>query len=249
MNATQLFRDGRLKDAIEALGAEVRQNPADPRRRTFLFELLCFAGEYERARKHLNVLAKANPEAEVGAVLYLSALAAEQIRQDRFTARQFPPVPAETGAAPRAGVLNGKPFRTFEDADPRIGNRLEAFVAGEYLWLPFEHIGSIRMEPPKQLRDLMWASAVVTAGPDFKGKELGEVLLPVLCPLSWQHPSDAVKLGRETQWQASDGETVPAGQKLFVVDGEEVISLLEIRELEFVPSGESKTDSASGTAV
>ena len=57
MNPQELYQAGRLSDAIKALSAELRDNPTDPRRRTFLFELLCFAGEYERADKQLEVLA------------------------------------------------------------------------------------------------------------------------------------------------------------------------------------------------
>ena len=40
MNSRQLFDAGKLNAAIEALGAELRDNPTDAQRRTFLFELL-----------------------------------------------------------------------------------------------------------------------------------------------------------------------------------------------------------------
>jgi len=56
MSPQELYRAGRLTDAIKALSAELRDNPTDIRRRTFLFELLCFAGEYDRADKQLEVL-------------------------------------------------------------------------------------------------------------------------------------------------------------------------------------------------
>jgi type VI secretion system protein ImpE len=49
MNAAELYREGRLDEAIEALGQALRDSPEDTRRRTFLFELLCFAGNYDRA--------------------------------------------------------------------------------------------------------------------------------------------------------------------------------------------------------
>src|SRR6266481_6109993 len=47
MTAKELYREGKLTAAIQALGAELRDNPTDAQRRTFLFELLCFAGEYD----------------------------------------------------------------------------------------------------------------------------------------------------------------------------------------------------------
>jgi type VI secretion system protein ImpE len=109
------------------------------------------------------------------------------------------------------------------------------FIAGEYVWLPFAHIGSLTLGPPRYLRDLLWASATVTAGPALQGQEFGEVLLPILYPFSSNHERDAVKLGRETDWVLSDEENieVPFGQKLLVLDGERSIPILEIRSLQF----------------
>ena len=91
MTAKQLFQAGQLNEALKALAAEVRDNPTDRQRRTFLFELLCFAGEYDRAEKHLHVLAQGGGNAEMGAVLYFSALHAERTRLQKFNG-----VPAET---------------------------------------------------------------------------------------------------------------------------------------------------------
>jgi len=236
MNTQELFRAGRLADALKALGAEVRDNPADARRRTFLFELLCFAGEFERADKQLEVLGQAGPNSEIGVLLYRSALYAERQRQDLFARGEYPKPPESPGPTV-TGTFNGKPFISFSDADPRIGPRLEVFAAGTYLLLPLEHIASIRMEPPKRLRDLLWTPAAVKGKPSFKGAELGEVLLPVLAPSSWQHADEAVKLGRATVWEQRDGsdEEVPFGQKMWLVDDEE-IPFLELRTLEFGPA-------------
>jgi type VI secretion system protein ImpE len=58
------------------------------------------------------------------------------------------------------------------------------------------------------------------------------VLLPVLSPLSWKHSDDAVRLGRSTEWQDHAGQSIPLGQKLFLVDDEE-LPILEIRHIEF----------------
>ncbi|MBV8551424.1 MAG: tetratricopeptide repeat protein [Acidobacteriaceae bacterium] len=232
MKADELVRSGRLDEAIQVLVAELRDQPADSRRRTFLFELLCFAGQYDRAEKHLSLLAQTNQDTEVGALLYRSALAAERKRHGIFELHDYPAHRGGTKPS-RAGTLNGKPFRSIEDFDPRIGPRLEMFVAGEYVWLPFEHIGSIRMSAPRYLRDTLWATAIVQTGPSFKGQEFGEVLLPVLSPFSWQHDRDEVKLGRATDWKQVGEELIPFGQKLFLIDDEEAVPMLEIRELTF----------------
>jgi type VI secretion system protein ImpE len=232
MTVKELFRAGKLNEAIQALGGELRDRPTDTQRRTFLFEMLCFAGEYSRAEKHLSILGDANVDAGVGALLFRSALMAERKRQAFFESKDYEKAtPLES--KPRTGKLNGEPFQTIEDADPRIGPRLEVFIAGEYIWLPFEHIGSLSMEAPKLLRDMLWPSAVVTAGPALKGQDFGEVILPAIYPFSWKHTRDSVKLGRETDWAEQDGVAVASGQKLLILDGEREIPFLEIRSLQF----------------
>ena len=52
-----------------------------------------------------------------------------------------------------------------------------------------------------------------------------------------------MRLGRITDWREEDGEVLPAGQKLFLVDGEEV-PLLEVRTLEFNSSTSAAGESA-----
>src|SRR6202162_3445751 len=135
MNPQELYRAGRLSDAIKALSAELRDNPGDTRRRTFLFELLCFAGEYERADKQLEVLAQAGPSSEMGVLLYRSALFAERQRHDLFERKEFPAEKVDSEAE-RGGMANGNPFTSFSDADPRTGAMLEIFAAGKCLCVP-----------------------------------------------------------------------------------------------------------------
>ncbi|HEX7942133.1 MAG TPA: type VI secretion system accessory protein TagJ [Gemmatimonadaceae bacterium] len=234
MRARALFQAGKLDEAIESLGAELRSDPTDAQRRTFLFELLCFAGQYDRAEKQLDVLARGGAQAGMGALLYRSAMHADRTRQAMFRAGDFP-----RGTAPErpvSGTLNGTPFASITDADPRVGARLEVFAAGQYTWIPLAHIATVRMGAPARLRDLLWISAVVRTGPDFKGVDLGEVLLPVMSPLSAEYADDAVRLGRVTEWlELDDGMQVPVGQKMLLVDGEE-FPLLEVRELDITPA-------------
>jgi type VI secretion system protein ImpE len=247
MNATELYRAGRLGEAIQALGAALRDDPADVQRRTFLFELLCFAGEFDRAEKQLDILAGGGPEAEIGTLVYRGALNAERTRQEMFAEDRLP----EGGPVPRpvGGTLNGQPFTSLVDADPRIGGRLELFAAGQYMWIPLQHVESIRMEPPRQLRDLLWAPALVRTGPAFDGLELGEVLIPVLSPLAGRHSDPEVRLGRVTEWEAlDDGTEIPVGQKLFLADGEEV-PLLELRELIIVPTPAPQAEEVSNVVA
>ncbi len=237
MDAAQLYRAGRLAEAIDAVGAELRKHPTDTKRRTFLFELLCFAGEYDRAQKQLEILAGASKDAAAGALLYHAALHAERTRQELFEKKEYPGAnDEEQEVEPISGTLNGNPFTSISDADPRIGARLEIFAAGNCLWLPFKHVAEVVIEEPKRLRDLLWIPARVRPAAGFEAMELGEVLTPALAPLTWQYPDDNVRLGRATVWVEDDGREVPVGQKMLLVDGEE-FPYLEVRKLEFRPAG------------
>jgi type VI secretion system protein ImpE len=232
MTARELLQEGKLNEAIEALGAELRNNPADTQRRTFLFELLCFAGLYDRAEKQLDILAQGGRNAELGSLVYRSALNAEKMRQEFFTKKDYqlrPPAPAKEFS----GSLNGRAFSTFADADPRIGKRLEFFLGGAYMWIALSDVASLQIQQPKRLRDLLWAPAILKPAEGFRGIELGEVLMPVTTVFSYNAEQDAIRLGRETAWvEEESGNALPVGQKLFLVDGEE-IPLLDIRSLEF----------------
>lgn len=235
MDAATLYRAGKLDEAIEAAGTRLRGDPTDLNGRTFLFELLSFAGEYDRAEKQLDVVARGSSDAEMGAWLYRSALHAEKLRQEMFETDSLPAGGPEPG--PPAGALNGDAFASLVDADPRIGARLELFAAGQYTWIPMNQIESVTASPPKRLRDLLWIPAQVTVAPEYTGTDLGEVLIPAMTPGASQHDDDLVRLGRMTDWLDVDGgQQAPVGQKLWLVDGEE-FPLLELRELRIGPQG------------
>lgn len=136
VTAKELFAAGKVREAEKVLTAYLRDHPSDKAQRTFLFELLCFAGEYARAERQLAVLAGGSVESETGAIVYYAALHAEKTRHELFEKQAFPIGVAESPS----GKLNGKPFTDIRDADPDIGSRLEVFAAGSYVWIPFQHL-------------------------------------------------------------------------------------------------------------
>jgi type VI secretion system protein ImpE len=230
VKAKELFDAGQVREAAKEITNYLRDHPMDVAQRIFLFELLCFSGDYARAEKQLGVLAQGNADRELGAVLYYAALHAEKTRHELFEKQTFP---KDQAAASAAGTLNGKPFQSLSDADPDLGARLEVFAAGAYLWIPFEHIATLEMEAPKRLRDTLWTPAFVTTGPSFQGTDIGEVLIPAVYPFSWKSPNESVWLGRVTEWAGDDeGNEYPSGQKTLLLDGEE-IPFLEVRSLKF----------------
>ena len=112
MTSKQLFDAGKVCEAERQLTAYLRDHPADVGQRTFLFELLCFAGEYDRAEKQLSALSQGSKEAELGTILYYSALHAEKTRHRIFETQQFPEsIPAHSPP----GTLNGRPFQSLRD--------------------------------------------------------------------------------------------------------------------------------------
>src|ERR1700733_5811634 len=115
--AKRLFDEGKVREAQKELAAYLREHPADTAQRTFLFELLCFSGDYDRAEKQLGAVPQASSQTELGAVLYYSALHAERLRHGIFERQEFP---ANTSSTSPSGKLNGKSFKALQDADPDI---------------------------------------------------------------------------------------------------------------------------------
>jgi type VI secretion system protein ImpE len=241
-NAAQLIEAGQVRQAIESLAGHLRNAPTDVAARTSLFETLVIAGELDRAEKHLNLLAGASEQAKIGAILYFSAIHAERERHAMYKNQTFP---RTTVSSRVSGKLNGKPFSEIRDADNDLGARLEVFGAGQYMWIPFEYIASIRIEEPKRLRDILWTPAFIRTGAKFRGAELGEVLLPAIYPFSFTFPDESVWLGRQTLWVEDEGSSYPLGQKILIADGEEV-PLLSIRTLEIDQPEDGETNPNPG---
>src|SRR5262249_44059097 len=59
-------------------------------RRVFLGELLCFAGDFERADKQLDALGQLVPEAALGVALFRQLVRGEQARQQFFSEGRVP---------------------------------------------------------------------------------------------------------------------------------------------------------------
>jgi len=231
--AQDLLKAGKLTDAIQAVIQTVRDHPTDDKARTFLFELLCFVGEYDRAEKHLDALLENKTETLHGSLLYKAALHAQRTRENFYANREYKNTSASTAPAVSA-TINGKQYASVRDADPRIGARLEVFAGGSFMWVPFQHLERVEIEKPRRLRDLLWAPARVVSAATFT-EDLGDVLLPAVTAEATRDESEAVKLGRETYFGVDeDGLEIPVGQKLLLADDEE-IPLLEVRELVFVP--------------
>lgn len=83
-NAREHFEAGRLAEAIAAMNDEVRSHPTDIDQRGFLAELLCLAGNLERADVQLDAIGQQNPKLAVGVSLSRQLIRAEQARRQFF---------------------------------------------------------------------------------------------------------------------------------------------------------------------
>ena len=126
-----------------------------------------------------------------------------------------------------AGEVDGEAFDWIADADPRLGPMLEAIVNGRYYWVPFHRIAEIRLEPPVDLRDLVWMPA------ELEWANGGEAvaLIPARYPGSEKAADPLLRLARKTEWtEAGAGLFVGTGQRMLATDGGEH-PLMQIEKL------------------
>jgi type VI secretion system protein ImpE len=258
----ELLDAGDLKAAIEALTQEVREAPADAHRRTFLFELLAFAGEWDRAEKQIAAAAGTDAPGQLAAGVYRGLLQAERDRALVFAGRARPhflrPAPAwvEKSLAALGQMSEGNfaAARTLldeaEEERPALSGRrggaaFEDFrdaddVFGGVVEMVFQ--GRYVWFPLEQARGLEPTPPKKLRDLIWPGARItaddgttGDVFLFALYPGSSAHSDDLVKLGRMTDWKTL-AEDLQAGLGLrsFFVDGEDV-SVFELGPVEFDP--------------
>ncbi|MGF1580236.1 MAG: type VI secretion system accessory protein TagJ [Gemmataceae bacterium] len=269
MSATELYKQGLLSDAIQAQVDEVKDAPTDHNLRIFLFELLVFAGDLERARKHLDLVMYEDPDQQLAVVQYKQLIDTELERRKVFAGDATPTFLAEIPThselrlkaiaalkqsntdeavqlleqAQQAtpvikATLNGKAVELVQDCDDVLGTNLEVMFKGQYCWVPLEQVATLRMNPPKTPRDLIWFPARL----DTQDDSSGEVFLPVLYIDSHVQDDEKIRLGQATEFT----ESTPIrgyGSRLFLA-GDDGISLLEWREIDVEPNepAEEKSD-------
>lgn len=135
-------------------------------------------------------------------------------------------------AAPAtAGSIDGQPFAWIADADPRIGPVLEAIVNGKYYWVPVQRLSRIVLDPPADLRDMVWMPATLT----FANGGENVALIPSRYPGTEASGDHQLQLARRTEWRDLGAETYAGlGQRMLATDQGEY-ALLDIREISLSP--------------
>ena len=90
MDARQRLHDGDARGALDALKQEVRKAPRDAPLRTFLFQMFCIFGEWDRALAQLTVAAELDPIALPMAETYRTLIRCELVRQGVFGGTRTP---------------------------------------------------------------------------------------------------------------------------------------------------------------
>lgn len=260
MHAKELLDAGQLSAAIEQLTQEVRAHPTDGRQRIFLFELLCFAGDYQRAARQLDVIGHQNATMALGVQVYRSILTAEEARQRLFAEGRrpdflFDPPPyvslhlealqrLRVDRSDEAEALLEQSVHARPSLHARLDGRLcEDFRDADDLLAPFLEVivgGRYVWLPFTQILHLHIAPPrrlrdLLWASATLESPygPVGEVFLPVLYVGSSTHTDERVRLGRMTDWQRlSAGLVRGVGQRLFLADGEDR-AMLEARDIEF----------------
>jgi type VI secretion system protein ImpE len=260
-NATELYKAGKLPEAVAAALEAVKAAPADRGKRFFLAELLVFSGDLERADKQLDVLFKPDAQDLPMVTLFRQLIRAETARREFYTQGRVPEflkppsdcvklhleasINVREGKLAEAAALIAKA----EDSRPR--------VAGTCDDKPFDEIRDLDDLTAPVIEVLTangtyyhipWESIeLIEFHAPERARDLywrpahmvvtegpdGIVYVPALYHGSHAEVDNAFKLGRGTDYRGGDGTPFRGtGQRELMV-GEDALPILGIREIEF----------------
>lgn len=258
--AKTLLAANDVHGAIAAAISHVKNKPTDTAARTFLFELLIFAGEFDRAEKQLDVLGQQNANSLIGTQVYRQCIAAEKMRQKTFRADHVPEFITAKPAyvqflldAIRALRNNnaGEAAQKLEESEtarPAIGgkandvefqdfrdyNDLTASVLEVFLKGQYVWIPLEFVEKLEIQKPQSLRDVLWTQAKIelFDGTG-GEIHLPAIYVDSFKHDDGEVKLGKATDWiELAPNVFAGAGNRLFAVNGA-AKPLIELGVIEF----------------
>jgi len=257
MNASELFKAGQLKAAIDAQLVKVKSKPADQGARLFLFELFLFAGELERARKQIEVLNYDDPKHMAAIVQFRGTLQSEATRREVFAGTSQPKwlmeVPEHVATRLEAVKLlaNGhkaEARKKFDEANAAVP-ALKGTLNGkpfEGLYEADERFGTV-IEVFGSGGTYSWVPLdiveSITMNPPSRPLEIlyrpanlvlrdgpsGDVMLPALYPGSYLSSDEELQLGRATDWTSGDVST-GLGVKL-LLSGDSHLDFHQVREI------------------
>lgn len=256
MDATQLFKSGKLAEAIDAQLALVKAKPMDHGQRLFLFELLTFSGDLDRAQKQIDAVNHGEIEIDAAVSEYRKLLDAERSRRKVFAGTgqpEFLSPPSESIRLRLLGLLKlatGAPdgiAEMFQQANAELpplkgslnGTPFDSLRDGDDCLAPILEVytrGQYFWVALEQIGSLTISAPRfprdllwIPAHLEMRQGDAGSVFLPALYPGTDQESDPQLKLGRLTDWR---GENLVrgVGLKTFVVGAGES-GILDWRKL------------------
>ncbi len=138
-----------------------------------------------------------------------------------------PHAPREAGISRSEMPTMESGFEWLADADSRLGPVIEAVFSGRYYWVPLHNVIRIDVEPPADLRDVVWMPAhfVWANGGDTVA------LIPTRYPGSETSSDPLIRLARKTDWNEAAPESfLGLGQRMLATDAGEY-SLMDVRQI------------------
>ena len=257
MNATELYRAGRVNEAIDAAQQDVKRQPAETGKRLQLAQLLLFAGQWSRADKQLEVVSMQDPEMAVGIALLRQLVRGEVARQQFFDEGRSPSFLKDDDPLVRLHLEAAVAIR-----DQRAAEAVDLLRQSEEQAISIA--GNCNDKSFVGLRDLddllgpvleaitpngkyYWINMNSVCSIEFhKPEQLhdlvwrratteiqdgpqGDVYVPVLYGGSHAHEDELIRLGRKTDWTAEE-PVRGVGQRELLV-GEEAVPVMEIERL------------------
>jgi type VI secretion system protein ImpE len=259
MTPLEYLRRGQLPQCLEALQAEVRRQPADPKLRVFLFQLLSVMGRWDRALAQLKVASEMDAKCAALGQIYEPAVHSEALRAEVFAGKRTPVIFGEPetwmGLLVQANELTGKgQYAASQELRARALEEAPA-VGGKVNDKPFEWIADADPRTGPMLELVLngrycWAPfhriRSVTFEPptdlrdsvwlpaQLRWSNGGEAvaLVPVRYPGSESAQDPALVMARKTDWLSrAEGLDLGMGQRLLATD-EGDYPLLEIRTIQ-----------------
>lgn len=271
MDVLKHFKDGDLDAAIEAATKDVKSKPDSALARVMLAEMLCFAGDWERADTILETALMVDPSAGVAISAFRHLLMAEAARRDFYAHGVMPSFLGEPDDQAKTRLKAALFLR--EDNPEAAAEQLELAeaqrpaVAGKHGDITFEDFvdGDDLLGPYVEVLTpdgrYFWIAGWEIESLTFEEPErpldllfrvakfvtpdaTGQVFIPTLyAGMPMQDPQ--LKLGRATDW-AEVGRIVRGlGQRIYFADETE-LSVMELDKLE-LPATAAKP--ASGSAA
>jgi type VI secretion system protein ImpE len=263
VNSSDLYRKGELTAALEAALSEVKQKPTDVPSRMFLAELCCFAGDFDRAEKHLDTLSHQTTEAAVLVSLFRQLLRGEVARQQVFLEGRTPEIVTpltecmskslevltalrdgnKTGAAAMVGYIDGAMPAASGTCDGKpfegmrdLDDRTAAFLE------VITSTGKYYWTPWESVEYLHFDPPHRAMDLLYRRTKIsitggpeGEVFIPTRYVSQDPKASidDALRLARATDWIGEEYGVVQGVGLRTLLVGDQDLSILEIKEIDF----------------